>query len=97
MSDELNKRLQPELDRLYADHERTMRLIAEMREPTEAEKRAMAEMATPEAVQRTIREIIDGGALQRRNAKLWLIAGVVVGVTVCALLLTLWLQLPQSN
>jgi len=54
----LQKEIQPEMDRMQAEHERFMRLIAQMPEPSEAQKRAIAEANSPAGWQRAIREVI---------------------------------------
>lgn len=54
----LQKEIQPEMDRMQAEHERFMRLIAQMPERSEAQKRAIAEANGPAGWQRAIREVI---------------------------------------
>ena len=46
------------MDRMQAEHERFMRLIAQMPEPFEAQKRAIAEAYSPAGWQRAIREVM---------------------------------------
>ena len=73
---------QPKLDRMRAEHERTMRLIARPPEPSEANKRAIAEMASPEGWQRAIKEVIGNVGSKRRRAKLWLLVIALIGAAV---------------
>lgn len=54
----LSKEIQPEIDRMQADHELVMRLIAEMPEPSEDQKRAIAKAHDPAGWQRAIREVL---------------------------------------
>jgi hypothetical protein len=95
--DDLLKRLQretqPEIDRMRADHERTMRLIDAMPEPTEEQRRAISEMNSPEGWRRSIADVINqvrpqptpskGGAM--RTFGIWvfgLLASVIVGAII---------------
>jgi hypothetical protein len=90
----LKREVQPELDKLQADHERTMRLIAQMPEPSAADKRAIAEMASPEGWQRAIREVINQSEPDRPR-KFWLIVAAVVFIAatiVCTVALTRYLS-----
>ncbi len=93
----LRKEVQPELDRMWAEHERTMLLIAQMPEPSEADKRAIAEMASPEGMERAMQEVIDNARIKRRKAKLWPIVIVVIAAVVCGILVILGFRLTQSN
>jgi len=95
--DRLHKEVQPELDRMRAQHERTMRLIAQLPEPSEADKRAIAEMASPEGWQRAIKEAMGNVDPKRRKAKIWLLVIVVIGAVACGILVALGFHLPQSN
>jgi len=63
---------------MRAEHERTMRLIAQMPEPSETEKRAIAEMNSPVGWRKAIAEVIADGRPQHRKAKYWLLAGAIV-------------------
>src|SRR5208283_2528128 len=59
LSSKLQREIQPELDRMQAEHERFMRLVAQMPEPSEAQKREIAEANSPAGWQRAINEVID--------------------------------------
>jgi hypothetical protein len=72
--DDLTKRIkehvQPELDRMQADHDRFMRLLAKMPEPSEIQKRAIAEANSPEGWQRALDEVIAEVQRPKRKAAL---------------------------
>lgn len=85
LHDRLHKEVQPELDRMRAEHERIMRLIAQLPEPSESDKRAIAEMASPEGWQRAIEEVIRNASSKHRKAKLWLLGIVVIVAVVCGI------------
>jgi hypothetical protein len=74
-SKRINEKLQPGLDRMMADHERFMQLVAKMPEPTEDQKRAIAEANTPEGWQRAI-DAVDAEVrgTQNRKVPLWSVA-----------------------
>lgn len=55
----LQKGIQPEMDRMQAEHERVMRLIAQMPKPSEDQKRAIAEANSQAGWQRAMREVIE--------------------------------------
>jgi hypothetical protein len=78
----LQEELQPEMDRMRADHDRFMRLVAQMPEPSEAQKRAIAEANSPEGWQKAIAEVIADGRPQHRKAKYWLTAGAIVAAAI---------------
>jgi hypothetical protein len=93
--DDLSKRLlreiQPEIDRMRADHERTMRLIAAMPEPTDEQRRAIAEANSPEGWRRSIDDVVaqtaaqpsKGGAM--RTFGIWvfgLLASTIIGALI---------------
>jgi hypothetical protein len=83
LSDRLKKELQPELDRMRAEHDRRMRLIAQMPEPTEAQKQAIAEMNSPEGWQSAIAEVMADATRKRR--RIWpLVMAVVVLIAAAA-------------
>ena len=63
LSKKLQKELQPELDRMRADH---------------AQKGGIAEANSPEGWQKAIAEVIADGRPQHRKAKYWLLAGAIV-------------------
>jgi hypothetical protein len=71
-SKRLNERLQPELDRLLADHDRFLQLLVKMPEPSEDQKRAIAEANTPEGWQRAVDAEV--GVTQKRKVPLWSVA-----------------------
>jgi len=73
-SKRLNEKLQPELDRMMADHDRFMQLVAKMPEPTEAQKRAIAEANSPEGWRRAIDAVDAEVRRQKRKVPLWSIA-----------------------
>jgi hypothetical protein len=70
VSDRIQKEIQRELDRLRADHERTMGLIKRMPEPSEADKLAVAEMTSREGWQRAIDEAISDTSPEPRKLML---------------------------
>jgi hypothetical protein len=78
----LQEGLQPEVDRMRADHDRFMRLVARLPEPSEAQERAIAEASSPEGWQKAIAEAIADRRPQPGHAKYWLLAGAVVAVAV---------------
>jgi len=57
LTKKLEEQLQPELDRMRADHDRFMRLLAKMPEPSDDQKRALAEANSPEGWQRSLDEV----------------------------------------
>jgi hypothetical protein len=91
----LQSEVQPELDRMRTEHERIMRLIGQMPEPSEAGKQAIAEMNSPEGWRRAIAEVVADGRPQRSKAKYWVLAGVIAvalmgGVLLVGLLRSYW-------
>jgi len=55
-----------------------MQLVAQMPEPSEAQKRAIAEMNSPEGWRKAIAEVMADGRPKHRKAKYWLLAGAIV-------------------
>ena len=76
--EKLQLETQPELDRIRAEHERFMQLVAQMPELSEAQKRAIAETNSPEGWQQAIAEVMGDGRPKHRKAKYWLLVGVIV-------------------
>ena len=56
--DDADKHMQPELDRIRADHERFLRLVAQAPEPSEEQKRAIREANSPEGWQRAMDDVL---------------------------------------
>jgi len=86
----LQGEIQPEMDRMSADHDRFMRLVARMPEPSEAQKRAITEANIPEGWQKAIAEVIADGRPHRRIAKLLLLVGAIVVAVAGGVLALLW-------
>jgi hypothetical protein len=93
LSKRLQREMQPEIDRMWADHERTMRLIDAMPEPSEEQRRAISEMNSPEGWRRSIKDIIAQTTPQRTPSKgeamrtfgIWvfgLLASAIIGAIV---------------
>lgn len=85
-SESFSSQLQNELP-TQADHECRMHMSAQMWEPTEAEKRAIAEMNNAAGWQRAtkgviasakIKEVIASANRPRREVKSWLLGGAAV-------------------
>jgi hypothetical protein len=66
-----------------------MQLIAQMPEPSESEKRAIAKMNSPEGWQKAIKEIIGDTSHQPRKANYWLLAIMAV-VVLIGVIFVLW-------
>jgi len=77
----------PELDQIRRDHERFMQLLARMPEPSEAQKRAMAEANSPEGWERALKEVIaDVIGAKRRRKRFWLEALLVAAAFIIGVL-----------
>lgn len=94
-SKQLSKELKPELDRMYADHERFMRLVAQSSEPSEVQKQAIREANTPEGWQRAYEAAVtlanEEEPRQQRKLPLWAYAVLfVVGAVIAAVAVRLF-------
>jgi len=75
LSKRIKEKLQPELDRMLADHDRFMQAAAEMPPPTEAQKRAIAEANSPEVWQRAMDAVeAEVHGTRKREVPLWSVA-----------------------
>jgi hypothetical protein len=54
---------------MRADHERFMQLVARMPEPSEADKRAIAEMNSPAGWKKAIAEVIADGKSKHKKSE----------------------------
>ena len=95
-SKRLNEKLQPELDRMFADHDRFMQLVAKMPEPTDDQKRAIAEANSPEGWRRAIDAVNAEVRREKRKVPLWSIA-VWLGLIALTCLMLGALRLQISN
>ncbi len=82
MSDER----EPEMDRMRADHDRFMQLLARLPEPSEADKRAFAEANSPEGWQKAFAAVVADTRPRPGKGRYWLLAGTLVAAAVAAAL-----------
>jgi hypothetical protein len=73
-SKRLNEKLQPEVDRIMADHERFMQAASKMPEPTEDQRRAIAEANSPEGWERALNDVLRESQNPQRRVLLWSVA-----------------------
>ncbi|WP_213775096.1 hypothetical protein [Bradyrhizobium sp. dw_78] len=73
-SKRLNKKLRPELDQIFAEHERFMQLVAKMPEPTEDQKRAVGEANSSEGWARALDEVSKTTKKSQRKVPVWSVA-----------------------